>query len=579
MEKPKRGTRPISSKLTRLLVVVIFFMGMAVGMVIITAYNEPTSVEQIALAETSMSQPENCMPLQRTYEDIFIENEATQSANYVLTSTANAQGVQMTATALAYAFNTTATPSPIGGGMPGHGSTLAPMLTNSPTGTPMPTHNPTGTPMPMTGGNGSTGGGGASGGTPATSVAFMNIVGTPAPSSSQNNPNAPVMNIPGTYTPMPMGTGMSIGTPMPQNANTQAQVVTDLQTRLSAGEIDDNNEWGVYLTYRKNFAELPYNTLPVDDVDVRDRQLIRVVNADGEPILGATVEILADDEVIQLSCTYATGYTMFLPHANGTFKDIDAFSVRASKDGITSKSDVELSDEEWTITLDVDQKQANLDLLFLIDATGSMDDEIAQLTNNILYISEKIHALPDDINVRYGLVSYKDWTYTTEVWDFTHDVDQFQSQLAQLYTAGGDGETLNDGLDRALHAVQWRGDDTVKLVFLVGDEPPGVYEDHPSYAISMMDAARNGIKIHPIASSGLDVQGEYIFRQIAQTTMGHFIFLTYGDGQTAIAGTGDVSGSVSDEESAEYSVEQLHEIVLNLIRAELRHSRELATDE
>lgn len=560
MEKPKRGTRPISSKLMRLLWVVIFFLGMAAGMVIISAYDNPPLVEQFALAETNMSQPENCMPLQRTYDDVTVENSATQSANYVLT-----------ATALAHAFHVSATPSPIGGGMPGH----------SPTWTPM------GTSMPMTGGGGSSGtttgsGGGYGGysGIPATSVASMNIIGTPAPPNQQNN--APVMNIPGTYTPMPMGTGMPIGTPMPQyaqNTVVQAQAVTDLQTRLSAGEIDDNTEWGVYLTYRNNFAEVPYNTLPVDDVDVKDRQLIRVVNADGEPILGATVEIVAGDEVIQSSCTYATGYTMFLPHANGTSKNIESFSVRASKDGISIESDVQLSEEDWTITLDVDQKQANLDLLFLIDATGSMDDEIAQLTNNILYISEEIHALPDDINVRYGLVSYKDWTYTTEVWDFTHDVDQFQMQLAQLYTAGGDGETLNDGLDRALHAVQWRGDDTVKLVFLVGDEPPGVYEDHPSYAVSMLDAARNGIKIHPIASSGLDVQGEYIFRQIAQTTMGHFIFLTYGDGQTAIAGPGNVSGSVSDEESAEYSVEQLHEIVLNLIRDELSHSRELATDE
>ena len=66
-------------------------------------------------------------------------------------------------------------------------------------------------------------------------------------------------------------------------------------------------------------------------------------------------------------------------------------------------------------------------------------------------------------------------------------------------------------------------------MFLIADAPPHLdYEDDYDYAVEMQGAAGRGIKIFPIASSGLDVQGEYIFRQIALHTMGRFIFILYG---------------------------------------------------
>jgi hypothetical protein len=435
----------------------------------------------------------------------------------------------------------------------------------------------------------------------ATSVALMNVsttatplaqqvYATPSPSANlatggnSNNTAyiAPTINGPATYTPMPMGTQpvamltMGISTANPQgqggggNVSSPVELDTELRNPLSAGEIDDNAEWDVYLTYRENFHASPAYASPVDDVDVSERQLIRVVNGEFQPILGAYVEILnTNGAVIHSSCTYATGYTLFFPTLYEDAKGLTSFRARVSKDEASVEIDFELSDEAFVLELNVEQENPKLDLLFLIDASGSMDDEIAQLTNNILYISEQIDALPDEVDVRYALVSYKDGNYPTQVWDFTSDVNLFQRQLASLYTAGGDGETLNDGLDRTVNQVHWRGDDTAKLVFLVGDEPPGIYANHPSYAISMMQAGSFGIKVHPIASSGLDVQGEYIFRQIAQATMGSFIFLSYDNGATAVQETGSVEGSTGNEAFGEYTVESLDEIVLELIQDEL----------
>lgn len=511
MEKAKRGASRKSLWIIRFLLAVIGILTAVLVVVVLTIQSDPTMPNQVVVNDIDEVMATSCAPTQRTYRDL------------VNPSDSNAQ------------FTTSGQTKPNVYTYAGGGNAIA--LTQP-----------------------------AQAGIAATSVVTMN-------NSSNQNQAIPTMTAPATYTPMPMGTlpppnqqnqANIVGTPAPYQ-----QPVTELQNAINAGEIDDNVEWDVYMTYRDNFHDLPANTSPVDNVDVSQRQLIYVNNSEGQPILGSTVEILTmDGQILHTACTYATGYTMFFPKLH---ESQEVYQVRVSKGDATTEAELNLSEAEWTLTLDVEQESANLDILFLIDATGSMDDEIAQLTNNILYISEQIRALPDEIDVRYGLVSYKDGNYHTQVWDFTPNVQQFQSQLAQLYTAGGAGETLNDGLDKAVHAVQWRGDDTVKLVFLVGDEPPGVYEQHPSYAKTMLLAGQAGIKVHPIASSGLDVQGEYIFRQIAQATMGNFIFLTYGSGQTAVQGTGDVVGSVGEEDFGEYSVEQLHEIVLNLIRDELAH--------
>jgi hypothetical protein len=216
--------------------------------------------------------------------------------------------------------------------------------------------------------------------------------------------------------------------------------------------------------------------------------------------------------------------------------------------------------------------------MFLIDATGSMSDEIQQLQDNILDISRQIDALPGNVDVRYGLVAYRDFddAYVTRVHDFMPDVRQFQQVLLQLQADGGGDypEALNEGLNEALNNVAWREENTVKLVFLVADAPPHIdYNNGLDYSLMMFDSLAKCIKIHPIASSGLQPEGEFILRQIAQVTMGHFIFLTYDDGTPGTPGDErpDLEvGTPEDEQGiGDYSVSQLDEMVLRLITDEL----------
>jgi hypothetical protein len=102
------------------------------------------------------------------------------------------------------------------------------------------------------------------------------------------------------------------------------------------------------------------------------------------------------------------------------------------------------------------------------------------------------------------------------------------------------------------------------MMFLLGDAAPHLdYKGDADYAHEMQDAAARGIKIDPIASSGLDDQGEFVFRQLAQYTTGTFNFLTYGaDGKSP--------GSSTPNHVEGYDVLSLDQLVVKLVTDELK---------
>jgi hypothetical protein len=145
-------------------------------------------------------------------------------------------------------------------------------------------------------------------------------------------------------------------------------------------------------------------------------------------------------------------------------------------------------------------------------------------------------------------------------------VDDFSRELAEVEAEGGGDypESLNEAFHRAIHGPEWRARNSAQLIFLVADAPPHLdYAQDYDYADDMVKAAELGIKVFPIASSGLDDQGEYIFRQIALFTQGRFIFLTYGPGGQP--------GDSTTHHVDDYTVQKLDDLVVRLVEEELAH--------
>ena len=203
-----------------------------------------------------------------------------------------------------------------------------------------------------------------------------------------------------------------------------------------------------------------------------------------------------------------------------------------------------------------------LDVLFLVDSTGSMADEIKRIKETLVSISGRIDALPSRPDLRFGMVVYRDRgdEYVTRTYGFTRGIREFVRDVRGVAAEGGGDypESLNEALQVAVREVDWRLGEGARLVFMFADAPPHLdYPQDYDYAEEMQIAHRRGIKIFPIASSGLDPQGEYIFRQIAQQTKGRFLFLLYG---------GDTPHSVE-----QYTVNNLDDLVVGLVEEEMAH--------
>lgn len=340
---------------------------------------------------------------------------------------------------------------------------------------------------------------------------------------------------------------------------------------VTAGVVDDNEQWQAYLDYRAR-----HGYLYVNDRDVSERYIVQVWDSAGQPVHDAVVRISAGQQFFFEGRTDAGGRLLFHPRAldpQDQQWQASRFDVVASKGQATQRAAFErYSQEHWTVTLPGAPvaTRASLDLLFLIDATGSMGDEIDKLKASMGDIADQIAALPERPDVRYGLVAYRDRgdEFVVRAYDFTPDLGAFQRTLAEVRAGGGgdEPESLNEALHRSLNDLRWRRDDTVRLTLLVADAPPHLdYGEPYSYDRDMIDAVRRGIKLFPVGASGLNEQGEYIFRQLAQFTGGKFVFLTYAQAGNPASGPGTETG----HDVANYSVATLDRLVVRLVREEL----------
>jgi len=324
---------------------------------------------------------------------------------------------------------------------------------------------------------------------------------------------------------------------------------------LRAGSTDDNEAFGEYLEFLATWTDRNALQEGFQQLDVAGRQYVRVLDGAGQPLPGARVRVASGQQVLQAGSCYGDGTVPFYPLlglAEGQAAS-QGYLVEVSYEG---ERQVAAWDGAGPLTVQLDQavepeSAVPMDVVFLIDTTGSMGDEIDRIKRTLLSVTDQIQELERPVDLRYGAVLYRDLgdEYVTSRHGFTADVQAFDQALQGISAnGGGDGpESLNQGLAEAVHAMEWRSV-AGKLVFLVADAPPHMdYEGDRPYGASALDAVGKGIRVHAVAASGLDGYagaGSLIYRQVAQLTQGQFIFIEYGSTAASAASHG-VTGPVS----------------------------------
>lgn len=123
----------------------------------------------------------------------------------------------------------------------------------------------------------------------------------------------------------------------------------------------------------------------------------------------------------------------------------------------------------------VDTGGASFDLMFIIDNTGSMSDDISAVKRQASQIIDRIRHL-GDATVRVGLALYSDLCVDPSGWlkfqDLTTNLDLIQRQILAIGVAGGGDtpESVYDALDTVLRAASWSH--PARYGLLIGDAPP-----------------------------------------------------------------------------------------------------------
>ena len=206
------------------------------------------------------------------------------------------------------------------------------------------------------------------------------------------------------------------------------------------------------------------------------------------------------------------------------------------------------------------EKQA--DIAFIVDATGSMGDEIEFLKKDLMDILDRAKGGLGEIGLRTGTVFYRDEEdeYVTKFSPFTDDYRKTIQYIAMQHAAGGGDlpEAVHTALEAGLQNLAWNTSARARIAFLVLDAPAhkghqGVVE---SLQASIESYAKYGIKIIPVFCSSPTKECEFMCRFFSTLTGGTYVFLTDDSG---------VGGDHIEASVGQYQVEALNDLLVRLI--------------
>lgn len=181
------------------------------------------------------------------------------------------------------------------------------------------------------------------------------------------------------------------------------------------------------------------------------------------------------------------------------------------------------------ITLKIETKVVEkeiIDLMFVVDTTATMNDELEYLKNEIADVVERVKSFNDCI-VNVAILLYKDKgeIYETLYSEFTTNIEE---QLAFLQNkiayGGGDFEEAVEVAIEEAYSKSW-SDSSTKLLIHIGDAPCHD-ENIDDWYNAVLNLCSKGIRLITVASSGINKKTEYLFRSMTLISNGHYIALT-----------------------------------------------------
>lgn len=348
-----------------------------------------------------------------------------------------------------------------------------------------------------------------------------------------------------------MGSGVS------QSGNGQQQAQAGLVTAAEWNDLDNWSFWNNLIQDSMYQAYPPYwKFYPAHRIGI-------LLQAGELPVINAALDLKKGDNSVWKARTDNMGraemwISLFQKTDNPQLEDLVLYIDGRAWDG-----QVKTFDQGWNeINLSsVGQTSNRVELAFVVDATGSMGDEIEFLKSDLQFVLDSVSEVNADLSLFTAAVFYRDQgdEYVVKHSGFTAETTKTIEYIGKQRADGGGDypEAVHTALNTTLSELQWSEQARTRIAFLVLDAPP--HYTNPiigEIQAAAQLAAQKGIKIIPITASGIDKETEFLMRLLAMTTNGTYVFITNDSG----VGNDHLEASVG-----EYQVELLNKLMIRLI--------------
>ena len=346
--------------------------------------------------------------------------------------------------------------------------------------------------------------------------------------------------------------------PSEGNAADRMAIIAESQTAgtLTAKVFCDNDDFSLWRDIAGEDGMF-YSFAQRWGINTTDRVVVNVKNGQSA-VCGAKV-VLLDTKSKELwsAVTDNKGRTYLFYNFAATGEKPDRISVSMGDVSVDKPLDEE-TPQEISVELSAKSVAKSLDLMFVVDTTSSMGDELEYIQAELEDIINRVEAEQAGNPLRLSVNFYRDEgdDYVVRPFPFVADFSQAISDLKKQNAIGGGDfeEAVEQALDSAIHDHDW-SDAYAKLLFLVLDAPPHDEAAEKMRALTR-DAAGLGIRIIPITGSGIDQNTEFLMRAIDVATGGTYVPLTDDSG---------IGGEHLEPTIGESPVYKLNDLIVKIV--------------
>lgn len=332
--------------------------------------------------------------------------------------------------------------------------------------------------------------------------------------------------------------------------------------QVTAGHWSDIEHWDEWLiTNQLPEISIFQNTWGIYP---KIKSTIQFIDLKGKPLTFCPVVLLnTKNEKLWEATTDQNGnayfwYTIF---SNTAPENID-FNIQINNQIIPLNGKYFTDSKKKAIVVNTQNKPAQLaEIAFVVDATGSMGDEIKFLQVELLDVINRIQKKNECVTIHTGSVFYRDNgdEYLTRTMPFSSNPSNTLDFISNQNAGGGGDfpEAVDIALQDGLNKLNWTEGNHAKIMFLLLDAPPHQdIETKKRIRSCIQQAAAKGIRIVPIAASGIDKTTEFLLKYMAIITNGEYLYITDDSkiGNSHLKPTG-----------GESKVEYLNDLMVNTI--------------